>query len=65
MIDKKEYEKLWDILYENKEKIPVPFQDLMYQLRCAAAAALMGANETAKMCLDDARYSIDHIESLL
>lgn len=65
MIEKKEYEGLWNVLYENKEAIPVPFQDLMYQLRCAAAAALMGANETAKLCLEDARYSIEHIESLL
>lgn len=65
MIEKKEYEAMWNILYENRENIPVPFQDLMYQLRCAAAAALMGANETAKLCLGDAKYSIDHIESLL
>lgn len=65
MIEKKEYEGLWNVLYENKEAIPVPFQDLMYQLRCAAAAALMGANETAKLCLEDAKYSIEHIKTLL
>lgn len=58
MIDKKEYELLWDFLYEHREEIPTPFNDLFYRLRCFAAAAADGINKNAKQSLADLIYAI-------
>ena len=58
MIEKKEYEQLWNFLYENRDKIPVPFNDLFYRLRCYSAAAADGMFKNAKECLGDTLFAV-------
>lgn len=58
MIEKKEYEALWSFLYENRNEIPTPFNDLFYRLRCYAAAGADGMNKNARQCLSDGIYAI-------
>lgn len=58
MIEKKEYEALWNFLYDGRNEIPIPFNDLFYRLRCYAAAAADGMNKNAKENLAEAIYAI-------